>query len=199
MVFESMLEYVMIYRLFSFRRCPYAIAARLALSYTDLQYELIEVNLRDKPPELFKVSPKGTVPVWVMSETVIDESADIVAFALNRVGMPVTSGHEGAVLIQDLLGKYLPAMHAFKYSTQPDQNNIDLIEQFLAQLDHRLSQHRYLMGSIISDCDIRVYPLVRQGAKIDQAWFSALPFSQLHRWMAEWDQEMILRNIMKKD
>ena len=104
----------MTYQLFSFRRCTYAIAASLALSYNDLHYTLIEVNLRDKPAELLRLSPKGTVPVWVMPEKVLDESADIVAFALKQVGMPLFSSSEGAPLIKSLLGQYLPAMHAFK-------------------------------------------------------------------------------------
>ena len=188
----------MTYQLFSFRRCPYAIAARLALSYTDLHYTLIEVNLRDKPAELLRLSPKGTVPVWVMPEKVLDESADIVAFALKQVGMPLFSSGEGAPLIKSLLGQYLPAMHAFKYSEQPNSEDIEAVEAFLAYLNLQLTQHQFLMGKNISDCDIRVYPLIRQGAKIDRDWFSALPFDSLHRWMAYWDQEMIARDIMKK-
>ena len=89
-------------------------------------------------------------------------------------------------------------MHAFKYADPPDSKDIDVVQQFFEHLNVRLSHHPYLMGQSISDCDIRVYPLVRQGAKINRDWFSALPFTALHRWMAYWDQEMVVRDIMKK-
>ena len=71
--------------LYSFRRCPYAMRARLALWGTHVNLELREVVLRDKPPSLLAFSPKATVPVLVLPDgEVIDESLDVMLWALRR-------------------------------------------------------------------------------------------------------------------
>ena len=70
--------------LYSFRRCPYAMRARLALASAAITFEHREVLLRDKPAAMLSASPKGTVPVLVTSQRVIDESLDIMLWALSQ-------------------------------------------------------------------------------------------------------------------
>ena len=69
--------------LYSFRRCPYAMRARLAIQAAGLECRLREVVLRDKPQEMLEVSPKGTVPVLILEDgRVVDESLDVMLHAL---------------------------------------------------------------------------------------------------------------------
>ena len=64
--------------LYSFRRCPYAMRARMALAYANINLELREVVLRDKPPSMLQASSKGTVPVLLFDDKVIDESFEVM-------------------------------------------------------------------------------------------------------------------------
>ena len=68
--------------LYSFRRCPYAMRARMALRYADVPVEIVEVSLKDKPAQMLALSPKGTVPVLNADDVVIDESLQILRWAL---------------------------------------------------------------------------------------------------------------------
>ncbi len=71
--------------LFSFRRCPYAMRARMALEASGADLELVEVSLRNKPARMLELSPKGTVPVVELDDgTVIDESLDIMLWTLRN-------------------------------------------------------------------------------------------------------------------
>ena len=71
--------------LYTFRRCPYAIRARMALAYSDITIEMKEIFLQNRPQELFDISPKGTVPVLYLNNSkIIDESLDIMQWSLTQ-------------------------------------------------------------------------------------------------------------------
>ena len=71
--------------LYSFRRCPYAIRARWALLSSNVKVELREVILKDKPDEFLKLSNSGTVPCLQSRDNIIDESIDIMIWALKKM------------------------------------------------------------------------------------------------------------------
>ena len=70
--------------LYSFRRCPFAIRARIALHFSGINVELREVSLKNKPYDLLNLSKKGTVPVLKTDENILDESLDIILWALGK-------------------------------------------------------------------------------------------------------------------
>ena len=70
--------------LYSFKRCPYAMRARMALKLTNIKCEIREVRLNNKPKHMLEVSPKGTVPVLILNDRTIEESMDVIEWALNK-------------------------------------------------------------------------------------------------------------------
>ena len=187
--------------LYSFRRCPYAIAARMSLELAGIDYELREVNLKDKPQALLDCSPKGTVPVLVLDDKVLEESGDVVRWALSQTKYPIKTEDEmGKVLISKLLGYYLPLMHQYKYSEEEEGRLIarEGMCAFFEIIDQLLSEHEFLLSAKPSDCDLRVYPLIRQGLRIDAEWFDTLDFPHLKRWVAYWEAWSDQHDIMRK-
>ena len=112
--------------LYSFRRCPYAIRARLAIASSGRTVELREVVLRDKAPEFLATSPSATVPCLKDGETVLDESLDIMLWALGRADPegwlePEEGGLETALdLIGTCDGPFKHRLDRYKYDTRYD-------------------------------------------------------------------------------
>jgi glutathione S-transferase len=188
--------------LYSFRRCPYAIAARISMALSKTNYFHREISLKDKPAELLNLSPKGTVPVLVMGDIVIDESADIVNLMSRRADIPVYSDREGKGLIEKLLQSFLPAMHKYKYEylASPDERVIAMaqITQILSEWNDKLHQSKFILSDEMSDCDIRMYPLIWQCQKIDPIWFQEQNLAALNRWMLFWREFLETTDIMRK-
>ncbi|MDH5469775.1 MAG: glutathione S-transferase [Gammaproteobacteria bacterium] len=181
--------------LYSFRRCPYAMRARMAVRYSGLSVELREVVLKDMPASLLACSPKGTVPVLVLPDgAVIDESRDIMAWALaqNDPDGWLPASTAAAVLVNALLDEndtdFKAELDRYKYAVRypehPAEHYRDRGARFLAKLEDRLGRGDYLLGERLSLADVGVFPFVRQFAHVDTAWFDAAPFPQVQRWLA---------------
>ena len=179
--------------LYSFRRCPYAIRARLALQVSGIAYELREVQLRDKPPAMLAASPKGSVPVLVLPEgRVIDESWDIMQWALQTHDPDHWLGHDGeyltaaATLVASNDGSFKKALDCYKYPDRhPEHPQIAYRaagEKFLQVLEARLQTTTYLLGDHCSIADAALIPFVRQFAAVDQTWFDQSPYPRLRHW-----------------
>jgi len=174
--------------LYSFRRCPYAIRARLALQITGFKTELREILLRDKAPEFLAVSPPQTVPALVLGNEVIDESLDIMKWALqqNDPGHWLDMPRAGHALIAEADGPFKAALDRTKYASRyPGEDKLDhraRAAKFLYQLDQRL-QPGYLFGPNPSLADMAILPFVRQFAFIDKDWFDAQDWPDLKRWL----------------
>src|SRR5690606_27614836 len=112
--------------LYSYRRCPYAMRARMALHYAGIKFEIREIALRDKPQHMLAVSPKGTVPVLVLADgKVIDESLDVMAWALAQSDPDIwlTSDPRCAELITENDGNFKQALDQYKYASRfPEQS-----------------------------------------------------------------------------
>lgn len=172
--------------LYSFRRCPYAMRARLALHSAGVAVHLREVVLRDKPAAFLAVSPSATVPCLV-AEDVIDESLDIMRWALAQndpegwLDMP--EGGETWITRCDEPFKH--ALDRTKYATRypdedPEQHRAAAMA-YLTALDAQIDGWIYGRPTL---ADFAILPFVRQFAFIDKPWFDAQPLPDLHPWLA---------------
>jgi glutathione S-transferase len=181
--------------LYSFRRCPYAIRARMAVKYAGIPVELREVVLRDKPEDMLRHSPKGTVPVLILNpgeadERVIDESLDVMHWALaqrdrdNWLG-PYAAEARALVAAND--NDFKPWLDRYKYPNRYDDigaaSPAEHCLEFIAELDRRLADQRYLFGATMSAGDIAIFPFVRQYAFVDIEEFRRRPLPAVQRWL----------------
>lgn len=173
--------------LYSFRRCPYAIRARLALAVSGTSCELREVQLRAKPPQMLLASPKGTVPVLVRPEgEVIDESIDIMRWALAQSDPEGWLTRDDAALIAANDGAFKHDLDRYKYPQRHASDPLASRESglaFLRDLDARIAAGGQLCGSARGLSDAAIVPFVRQFAAVDRAWFDAQPVPHVRAWL----------------
>jgi glutathione S-transferase len=180
-------------RLYSFRRCPYAIRARLALHASGQTVAVQEVSLRAKPAELLALSPKGTVPVLQLPDgRVLDQSLDIMRWALQthdpHAWLAGVDAPEAQALIALNDGPFKRLLDAYKYPQRHPSRPAsawrdEAVALVLAPLDARLRQHAQLMGPNTTLVDMALLPFVRQFAKVDEAWFAHTPLRALQAWL----------------
>ncbi|PIP79725.1 MAG: glutathione S-transferase [Gammaproteobacteria bacterium CG22_combo_CG10-13_8_21_14_all_40_8] len=191
--------------LYSFRRCPYAMRARLALGYAKTQYWHREVVLKHKPKELLTISAKGTVPVLVLPDTVIDESLDIMHWALHQCdpdGWLKAPLNQQLALIQQNDSELKPLLDRYKYaidypekSDNEHQNNaFNVMNQLLVNLQNSF----FLFGAIPSLADFAIFPFVRQLASVDKDWFQQNASSAIIQWMNYFTDLDLFKQIMIK-
>ena len=195
--------------LYSFRRCPYAMRARLALAVSGQVCELREVVLRNKPQGLLQASPKGTVPVLVLpGGQVLEQSLDIMLWALaqhDSEGWLTPSDGTMAdmlALIAECDGPFKQALDRCKYPSRYPGTDTDAqraaASAWLAALDGRLSAAPHLFGRSASLADMAIAPFVRQFAGIDADGWAAQPWPHLQDWLARWQASPLLARVMPK-
>lgn len=173
--------------LYSFRRCPYAMRARLAVLASGVQVELREIVLRDKPAAFLAASPSATVPCLVTEAGVIDESLEVMIWALQQhdpegwLNMP-DAGH---YWIDRADGPFKRALDRVKYNSRYEPAEVN---QARAEAIGFFNDLELAMGAWIFDraslADYALLPFVRQFALIDKAWFDARPWPKVHAWLA---------------
>jgi len=190
--------------LYSFRRCPYAIRARMFLSYMEVSVELREVLLNERPQSLYKISSKGTVPVLLLKDgKVLDESLDIMRWAIKQGEQKL---YEDKLNEQNQLIKYNDTK--FKYWLDKYKYHVRYLEhsreyyqrkcsKTLAEYDMRLRENAYLMGDRIRLADIAIFPFIRQCANVDQNWFNN-KYPNLNQWLEIWKQSRVFKSVMMK-
>lgn len=190
--------------LYSFRRCPYAMRARLALHYVGISCELREIVLRNKAPEFLETSPKGTVPVLVTDGEVIEESLDIMLWALaqNDPDGWLNSKETALTLIAQSDGPFKTALDRYKYGSRfPGADasaERDTASVLLQQLNDRLSESPYLHGDSLGLADMAIVTFVRQFAFVDKDWFDAQDWPHLIRWLNAFLDSARFNSIMQK-
>jgi len=187
--------------LYSFRRCPYAMRARMALSLAGADYEHREVLLRDKPKHMLEVSPKGSVPVFLAGDDVLDESLDIMRWALPGVKFD-------ADIVRMIDGPFKHHLDRYKYASRYDPNlkrgDIDLSHrekavESLQMIENRLRDNPYIGGSAMGPTDMASFPFVRQFAAVEKDWWAAGAELPLTRdWLARCLASDVFRDIMQK-
>jgi len=191
--------------LYSYRRCPYAMRARMALQYAGIAVEIREISLRDKPQHMVALSPKATVPVLVLpDETVIDESLAIMFWALNQQdadGWLEIDLAAAKALIQTNDGWFKKALDAYKYAERhPEKMQVEhraVGEVFLQQLTDLLQHQDGLCGQLLSLADIAIFPFIRQFKGVDSHWFERA-YPELNNWLTTLTQSDLFNSIMQK-
>ncbi|UST56756.1 glutathione S-transferase [Pseudomonas moraviensis] len=195
--------------LYSFRRCPYAMRARMALRYADVPVEIVEVSLKDKPAQMLALSPKGTVPVLDADGVVIDESLQIMRWALaqNDPDDWSLAGDSFAALWMEKLIEgndqiFKTALNRYKYAERYPEQPMEAYRAegglFLQKLDELLEGREYLLADHQSLADIALLPFVRQFAHVDREWFAQTPYVRLQAWLQRFLESELFTSIMKK-
>lgn len=188
--------------LYSFRRCPYAMRARLALAISGVRHELREVRLSAKPDAMLAISPKGTVPVLRTTDgAVIEQSLAIMRWALSLRDPDDWLARDDPALIASNDGSFKHHLDRYKY---PDRHGSDAAEHrdlgllFLRELDARLAATGQLAGIGMGIADAAIMPFVRQFAAVDRAWFDTLALPHLRAWLAAHLASDLFQRIMHR-
>ena len=189
--------------LYSFRRCPYAMRARLAIASSNITVELREVVLKDKPQALLDVSPKATVPVLItLDQAVIDESLDIMHWALKQADPDNWLSDIDHDLISNNDSDFKQWLDRYKYADRhPEQSEAFYRQQgekTLLVLEQRLMDTPYLSGDNISFTDIAIFPFIRQFSAVDLKWFATAPYPKLLVWLNTLINSQLFQHSMIK-
>ena len=191
--------------LYTFRRCPYAIRARMALSYSKIKVELKEILLNNRPFELYAISPKGTVPVLCINNiTVIDESLDIMRLALmhNDPNSWVSYNKKMQFdIIEKNDNEFKYWLDRYKYFDRFPKNNRDYYRakcsEYLKKLNKLLEYNQYLLTNKLLFVDVAIFPFIRQCANIDQYWFK-VTYTKLDNWLNNIIESKLFVSVMDK-
>lgn len=202
---EHLIAYPILY---TFRRCPYAIRARMALAYTQIKVHQYEVDLKEKPQEMLQASAKGTVPVLILADgTVIDESMDIIMWALNQsdpdnwLNPELKDKSDDLIRIND--NYFKPLLDNYKYPQKSAKNDAGYYrneaKDYLNLLNSLLITKRYLLADQISFVDVAIIPFIRQFYMVDQEWFEQSNYQALLTWLKSFLNSELFLNVMKKN
>ena len=195
--------------LYSFRRCPYAMRARMALRYSGVAVDIVEVSLKAKPAEMLALSGKGTVPVLNADGRVIDESLDIMRWALAQndpqdwlLKNDPVAAEQIAPLIEQNDQVFKVHLNRYKYAERYPEQPMEVYrsegEVFLRRLDQLLEGRDYLLADHPSLADVALMPFVRQFAHVDRDWFAQTPYRRLQAWLQQLLESDLFTSIMKK-
>ncbi|APV42495.1 glutathione S-transferase [Pseudomonas frederiksbergensis] len=195
--------------LYSFRRCPYAMRARMALRYAGVAVNIVEVSLKAKPAEMLALSSKGTVPVLSVDGQMIDESLAIMHWALAQ------NDPQDWLLKDDPVGQHLIAglieendqvfkvhLNRYKYADRFPEQPMTVYraegEVFLRRLDELLEGRDYLLAEHPSLADVALMPFVRQFAHVDREWFGQSSYHRLQAWLQRFLESELFIGVMAK-
>ena len=191
--------------LYSFRRCPYAMRARMALAASGAEVMLREVLLKDKPAELLAASPKATVPVLVLSDgQVLEESLDVMRWALEY--RDPLGWLDGAALDSDWIsecdGDFKHWLDRYKYAERHPEHSAEdyrkSAEGFIQKLEDQLAVSNWMGGDAANAVDVALFPFIRQFAGVDPSWWQNAPYPSVRRWLENWLNSELFSAIMVK-
>lgn len=190
--------------LYSFRRCPYAMRARLALFAAGMVLEMREINLRDKHPTFLETSPKGTVPVLVLDDDhIIDESLEIVDYVCqHHPQFKARNAETLADWLQALNTSFRPAINVIKYPERYPEANTDQAhdhaKQYCETLNSVLSHQAYLHGDSIGQADFIIFPFVRQLSRVNENIVTGYDVPMLTLWLDRITESPLFHRVMQK-
>ena len=202
--------------LWSFRRCPYAIRARLALKSVDITVALREILLRDKPDDFLAVSKSATVPVLELKHgRVIEESLDIMFWALQEGGDPAgwlsswsSRKQETQAFLDELDGEFKSDLDRYKYASRYALGTQSASElaiahrdrgcAFLTRIEERLAKEPCLNAGTPGLEDYAAFPFVRQFRIADIKWFDDQNWPFLQKWLQTFLHSRIFKDVMFK-
>lgn len=190
--------------LYSFRRCPYAMRARMALTYAGITVEHREIELKNKPPAMLAISPKGTVPVLVLDDgAVLDESLSIMSWALS-INDPDgwLKGSAPSSLIDENDGSFKRSLDRYKYAERYPEHTAEYYREqgeiFLAKLELILVRNSHLSGDKPTMTDYAIFPFIRQFVLVDRGWFDSANYPNLRLWLDRFLVSDLFATIMVK-
>ena len=196
--------------LYSYRRCPYAMRARMALLVAQRPFQVFEVSLKDKPAEMLALSPKGTVPVLRLPNgQVLEQSWDIMAWALAGAEpahwWQSAQSAENLALLRRNDGEFKQQLDRYKYPNRfadeghpPEHHRAMALSLMLEALEQRLQQQAFLGGPQACATDLALFPFVRQFAAVDPAWWESAPLPALRAWLAAWVSSPLFLSCMAR-
>ena len=189
--------------LYSFRRCPYAMRARLGLALSEKSVQLREIILKNKPEAMIQASPKGTVPVLIEKDGhVIDESLDIMKWALEGSQLLNSATSTMHLLIKENDDVFKGWLDKYKYADRyPEHSELYYREKgeiFLEKLEQQLTNSNRLFGDEYSFADLAILPFIRQFAFVDIDWFKQSKYQRVRDWLTTFIDSELFHSIMKK-
>lgn len=197
--------------LYSFRRCPYAMRARMALKISGAEFEHREILLRDKPVSMLALSTKGTIPVFLLDTgEVIDESYDLMLWALEShdPGNWLAPGLSNMrLLIETITNEFKNHLDRYKYASRynddadrysVDHPHRDEAVKILGDTEKRLANSKYLMGDVPTLADYGTFPFIRQFANVEPEWWNEPQFPHIHAWLSSLISGHLFTSIMQK-
>jgi glutathione S-transferase len=193
--------------LYSFRRCPYAIRARMTLCYANINVYIREIVLKNKPESLTQLSPKATVPVLALEDgQVIDESLDIINWALSQSDpdgwrcVDKKRQSDDLIMIND--HEFKPLLDGYKYPQSSKEQDPHLYRDkaylYLAKLNAMLETSPYLLTRTVGISDVCLFPFIRQFYYVDSTWFESLDLIHLKKWLHSWLASALFNRVMVK-
>ena len=196
--------------IYSLRNCPYAMRARLAIFKAKQTVLLRDLVLSNKPAEMIAVSAKATVPVLVLANgKVIEESLEVMLWALQQTDPDdlLHGQDEGALptmlaLITEFDNDFKTNLEAYKCAKRYQEDNVGqcrmVCQQYIEQLEKRLTEHRFLMSDKESLADIALVPFIRQFARVERQWYLQSPYPKVRRWLNSYLQSPVFTKVMAK-
>ncbi|WP_312152965.1 glutathione S-transferase [Pseudomonas sp.] len=195
--------------LYSFRRCPWAMRARLALRYAGCAVQVCEVAMKNKPAELLALSPKGTVPVLATADGVLEESLDIMRWALAendpqdwRLQADPAAAQHAEALIARNDSVFKAQVNLYKYAERYPEHSREHYRQqadpWLAELEGLLEGRPYLLAGHPSLADAALLPLMRQFAGVEPQWFAEAAYPRVRSWLQGWLASELFKAVMAK-
>ena len=180
--------------------------ARMAIRVSNIEVELREVDLKHKPDAMLQASPKATVPVLISPDKVIEESLDIMLWALQQSDphdwLKKDYLDEALSLIKYNDNLFKIHLDHYKYADRfPQKSQKEYREKgevFLQQLEVKLNLHNFILCAEPCLADIAVLPFIRQFAYVDIKWFEASPYIKLKQWLQHWLESKLFKSIMTK-
>ena len=194
--------------LFSYRRCPYAMRARMALVESNIEFDIYEISLKNKPDEMLFISSKGTVPVLRLNELVLDESLEIMKWAyqnsksnqLRLLGPRDKEVADKLIKLND--GKFKVSLDCYKYFERyPDKSKVEHREScyfFLEILEKRLGSTTFLISDERTFADISIFPFIRQFMNVDKSWFDNSEYKKIRKWLISLIESDLFKKVMVK-
>ena len=196
--------------LYSFRRCPYAMRARMALHYANITCQYREVDLKNKPESMLEYSPKGTVPVLILSAgEVIDESLDIINYALAQNDPKNLLANEQGIedIVQREINRadreFIKLVSKYKYFERfPEQTQAEYLQQienqFLDGYEKQLKEHGFIAADKETKADMAIIPFMRQFAYVDKSYFAESKYPHIFKWLNGYIQTDAFEAVMAR-
>ena len=192
--------------LYSYRRCPYAMRARMALKYSGIEVEHREIELRNKPQSMLIASPKGTIPVLCVGDLVLDQSLDIMHWAISQSDPDQWRNADDAIAQAWTAkndGPFKVLLDQYKYPNRyPELDQAVVLNEalqiMLLPMEQALQVTQYLMGDKLTWVDVAIFPFIRQFSMVDAKKFEQLPISATKKWLSQQLNSELFQSVMHK-